>query len=164
MFGTINPVLVALLYSLLQGSVHATVTTIVAHSGGERCSQMYMHTHTHTLTHIETETSAGHHHHSGNNTRDGYHKGKLWAPGCLGKMIWLAQNNELWESACPALIFLPWHPLQGCQSDGRIKRLKTFFFLSLLLSPGVFLFSLSGRLPLISRDELKVELPVDKTS
>lgn len=31
-------------------------------------------------THIETQTSAGHHHHSGNNTRDGYHKGKLWAP------------------------------------------------------------------------------------
>lgn len=77
---------------------------------------------------METETSAGHHHHSGNNTRDGYHKGKLWAPGCLGKMIWLARNNELWESACPALIFLPWHPLQGCQSDGRIKRPKTFSF------------------------------------
>lgn len=46
-------------------------------------------------------------------------------------MIWLARNNELWESACPALIFLPWHPLQGCQSDGRIKRPTTFFFLSL---------------------------------
>lgn len=163
MFDTVNPVLIAQLYSLLQGSDHATVTSIVAHSGGERCSRCTC-THTHPHTHIDTETSAGHHHHSGNNTRDGYHKGKLWAPGRLGKMIWLALNNELWESACPALIFLPWHPLQGCQSDGRIKRPTTFFFLSLSLPPGVFLFLLSGGLPLISGDELKVELPVDRTS
>lgn len=54
MFGPINPVLIALFYSLLQGSVHATVTTIVAHSGGERCSQMYRHTHTHTTPYPHT--------------------------------------------------------------------------------------------------------------
>lgn len=74
-------------------------------------------------------------------------KGSFELPGCLGKMIWLASNNELWESACPALIFLPWHPLQGCQSDGQIKRPTTFFFLSPELPPGAFLFSLSGGLP-----------------
>lgn len=125
MLGTINPVSVAWLYLLLQGSVSTTATAIVARSGGERCSQMHTHTH-------KTETSAGHHHHSGNNTRDGYHKGKLWAPACLGKMIWMARNNELWESACPALIFLPWHPLRRLSERRTDKKSHSIF---LCLSP-----------------------------
>lgn len=62
-------------------------------------------------------------------------------------MIWLARNNELWESACPALIFLPWHLLRGCQSDGRIKRSTTFFFLPFSFPPGVFSFLAVRRAP-----------------
>lgn len=55
-------------------------------------------------------------------------KGSFELPSRLGKMIWPAPNNELWESACPALIFLPCHPLQGCQSDGQIKDPQHFSF------------------------------------
>lgn len=91
-------------------------------------------------------------------------KGSFELPSRLGKIIWLDSNNDLWESACPALIFLPWHPLQGCQSDGQIKRPTTFFFLCLSLPLSAFLVSLSEGLQLINRDELKVELPVDRTS
>lgn len=125
--------------------------------------QMYTHTQTHGHTHTNTQ---GQRHLQVTIIIVGIIpgmviiKGSFELPGRLGKMIWLAPNNELWESACPALIFLPCHPLQGCQSDGQIKRSTTFFF----LPRGAFLFSLSGGLPLISRDDLKVELPVDRTS
>lgn len=147
--------LVTLFYLLLRESLCTAATTIVAHSEGERCSQMYSHTHWHLqVTIIIVGIIPG----------MIIIKGSFELPSCLGRMIWLAPNNELWEPACPALIFLPWHPLQGCQSGGQIKRPTTFFFLPLSLPPGDFLFSLSGGLPLISGDELKVKLPVDRSS
>lgn len=84
------------------GSTTAAVTTIIVHSGGGALLQMY----THTLGHTETETSAGHHHHCGNNTRDGYHKGKLWAP----RPSWeddLASPEQWTVGICLSCIDLP---------------------------------------------------------
>lgn len=102
------------------------------------------HAHTQPHTHTQTETSAGHHHHSGNNTRDGYHKGKLWAP----RPSWeddLASPEQWTVGIRLSCIDLPPMASPARLSERRTDKKTHNIFLSLSLAPSRCLSFLSVR-------------------